>query len=151
MTSTATKFLNSKKHRIYMSANGNAFTKSSGGNRVYKPKAMYRKVRVVRTVATNASVPLKLRAKKTPENRIGYTMYDLYHWTKAMYENYGWMILAMKRGHFEKVHAYVTSLRHLMSALNKKIRQMKERDRKDDLRVLKRKVAVLAAKAVKNF
>jgi hypothetical protein len=58
-----TKFLNSKMHRIYKSVNGNMFTNSSNGNKVYKPKAMYRKVHKVLNVATNASVPVKLRAK----------------------------------------------------------------------------------------
>lgn len=146
----ATKFLNSKGHRIYKSHNGNMFTNSSEGNKVYKPKAAFRKVRKVRKVATTASVPIKLRAKMTPEN-IGYTMHDLNHWTKGMFEHYGWMVLAMRRGHLEKVHAYVVSLKHLMAALNKKMRQVKESDRKDDLEILRHKVMILTTKAAKNF
>ena len=44
MNSLSTNFLNSKMRRIFKSAAGKFFAKTSDGKRVYGVKAMYRKV-----------------------------------------------------------------------------------------------------------
>lgn len=150
----STAFKNAAGHRIFKSPNGKLFAKTSAGNRVYKPKAAFRGRRKIRKVRTNAGVPIKMRSKLVPNqngNRIGYTMHDLNKWTSHMFEHYGWMLLALKRNHVEKVHAYVAGVQYLTNAINAKLRQTRDANRKDDLMILKHKVAVLAARTASNF
>ena len=59
----------------------------------------------------------------------------LQKWMVAKYEKLGWMCLAKQHGDMLKIEAYIDSLRSLMSSLEMKIREVDEKDRKDDLEI----------------
>ena len=83
-------------------------------------------------------------------NNIGYTMKNLNGWTCALYEKYGWMMLAKVRGHKEKVSAYKKSINHLDKAINNKMNITQNANRKTNLNVLCKKVMILK-KAAKRL
>ena len=59
----------------------------------------------------------------------------LQKWMVAKYEKLGWMCLAKQHGDMLKIEAYLDSLRSLMSSLEMKIKEVHEKDRKDDLEI----------------
>ena len=59
----------------------------------------------------------------------------LQKWMVAKYEKLGWMCLAKQHGNMLKIQAYLDSLRSLMASLEKKITEVHEKDRKDDLEI----------------
>ena len=59
----------------------------------------------------------------------------LQKWMVAKYEKLGWMCLAKQHGDMLKIEAYLDSLRSLMSSLELKIKEVQEKDRKDDLEI----------------
>ena len=148
--SSATKFLNSKNHRIYKSSNGNMFTNSSAGNKVYQPKAMFRKVRKVQRIATTASVPVRLRSVATNESLVGHTVNDLKRWTGGFYKKYKEMVQSLKHGVPQKAHVYMNNLKRLIATINKKIRQTTDVNVKGDLKYLKAKATHIYNVAVAN-
>ena len=63
------------------------------------------------------------------------TSCGLQRWMVAKYEKLGWMCLAKQHGNMLKIEAYLDSLRCLMASLEKKIKEVEEKDRKDDLEI----------------
>jgi len=59
----------------------------------------------------------------------------LQHWMKMKYEHLGWMCLAQSHGNTLKVKAYFESIKSLISSLEQKIREVYEKDRRDDLEI----------------
>jgi hypothetical protein len=59
----------------------------------------------------------------------------LQRWMVAKYEKLGWMCLAKQHGNMLKIEAYLESLRCLMASLEKKMKEVEEKDRKDDLAI----------------
>ena len=59
----------------------------------------------------------------------------LQKWMVSKYEKLGWMCLAKQHGDNVKIEAYLDSLRSLMASLEKKINEVEEKDRKDDLEI----------------
>jgi hypothetical protein len=59
----------------------------------------------------------------------------LQKWMVAKYEKLGWMCLAKQHGDMLKIQAYLDSLRSLMASLEMKIKEVHEKDRKDDLEI----------------
>lgn len=78
----STNFLNSKMRRIFVSAAGKYFAKTNDGKRVYKPKAVYRKVGAngsLNKLKKNNTVPTPIRpaavaGRKTRMNKGGMRM-----------------------------------------------------------------------------
>jgi hypothetical protein len=151
MSAVATKFLNSKNHRIFKSRNGKMFTNSSAGNKVYQPKAMFRKVRKVQKVATAASVPVALRPVALAEGVVNYSTDQLKSWTNGFYRKYKEMKRALSKGYTQKAHAYMSNLKRLIATINKKIRQTVDGNTKEDLNHIKTKAVRLHNVAVNNF
>jgi hypothetical protein len=60
-----------------------------------------------------------------------------------MFEKLGWMILAKRDGHMDKVLSYQNGVKRLRDALEEKIKKTHEKDRKDDLAILKNNVETL--------
>jgi hypothetical protein len=75
----------------------------------------------------------------------------LHNWHKAMFEKLGWMLLAREHGYQEKIHAYKAGLNHLCNALEYKIKHVKCKDKKDDLRILLQNTHVLIEHANTDF
>jgi hypothetical protein len=73
----------------------------------------------------------------------------LAHWLKAKFEKLGWMCLAMDYGNHLKVKAYLDSIQRLKASLEKKMKEVKETDRKADLGILHNDVCVLQGAAHK--
>lgn len=71
------------------------------------------------------------------------------HWMKAKFEKLGWMCLAMDHGNHLKVKSYLDSIQRLKASLEMKIKEVKESDRKDDLKILHDDVCVLQGAAHK--
>ena len=71
------------------------------------------------------------------------------HWMRAKYEKLGWMCLAMDHGNHLKVKSYLDSIQRLKASLEKKIGEVHESDRKDDLKILHEDVCVLQGAAHK--
>jgi hypothetical protein len=61
-------------------------------------------------------------------------------WYKHAFEKLGWMVLAANRpvveGEIDKLVMYSQELKHLHQALNEKLENIKEEDRKNDLVIL---------------
>lgn len=72
-----------------------------------------------------------------------HTFHDLQNWEKAMFEKLGWMILATHDQNIDKVTNYLKSINHLLESLENKIKTTEEKDRINDLKILKEKVLYL--------
>jgi hypothetical protein len=63
-----------------------------------------------------------------------HTTYEgLHGWYKCLFEKYGWMLLAQRQQHQEKIQEYLMSLHRLGQELMHKREQLEENDRKLDL------------------
>ena len=73
-----------------------------------------------------------------------HTFCGLQHWYKAMFEKLGWMVLAKKNGHLDKVNAYMNSVNRLTSSIEHYLKyHAKDHDRKEDLKIMCDNVCVL--------
>jgi hypothetical protein len=79
------------------------------------------------------------------------TFDGLEHWTKHCFEHLGWMLLAERDGRDEKLYAYLCGIYHLKCAIEDKIAEVSERDRKEDLKILLKNVECLHATAHRMF
>ena len=59
----------------------------------------------------------------------------LQKWMVAKYEKLGWMCLAKQHGNMLKIEAYLDSLRTLMASIEKKLKEVHDKDKKDDLEI----------------
>jgi len=64
------------------------------------------------------------------------TFYWLHKWEATMYERLGWMVLSKNEGNSLKIKSYFHSIHLLKDSLHKKINDVQEKDRKDDLKIL---------------
>jgi hypothetical protein len=72
-------------------------------------------------------------------------------WHKRMFEELGWMVLAKERGMSDKVMVYKNSIARLKMAIEQKLADTRDKDRKDDLKVLLHNVCVLMDHANHDF
>jgi len=81
-----------------------------------------------------------------------HTFCGLGHWHKAMFEKLGWMILAQKMGHTDKIQTYRNSIRRLKEAIEHKLKHhTHDYDRKEDLKIMAEHVCVLEEHVNKDF
>jgi hypothetical protein len=71
------------------------------------------------------------------------TFHGLHHWNKAMFEQLGWMILAKEHGMMDKISTYKNSIKRLKMAIEKKMKHMKDSDKKEDLMIMYHNVCCL--------
>jgi predicted ATP-binding protein involved in virulence len=79
------------------------------------------------------------------------TFHGIHHWYKHMFEELGWMILAKSRGMTDKVTTYLSSIRRLKTAIEQKIKHVKDSDKKEDLKIMHHNVCILMEHAEKDF
>jgi hypothetical protein len=107
-----------------------------------------------------ASTKRSLRSKKgTRKSRntdtIGpvheTTYHGLNHWHKHLFEQLGWMILAKKYGYSDKVHTYKHSILRLKKALEMKLADLDDPDKKKDIKILWDQVCILHDHVKRDF
>ena len=79
------------------------------------------------------------------------TFHGLQHWSKHMFEQLGWMILAKKHGLMDKIHAYKNSLQRLKWSMENKMNTMKDSDKKNDLEIMHKNLLCLIEHAEKDL
>jgi len=79
------------------------------------------------------------------------TFYGLHKWEMKMFENLGWMVLSNNEGNSLKIKFYFHSIDILKESLHKKMNDVQEKDRKDDLKILYDDVCILWRAADKLF
>ena len=77
------------------------------------------------------------------------TFYGLHKWETAMFEKFGWMVLAKNEGNNLKIKSYMHSIHCLKEMLIKKMGEVNEKDRKDDLKILHDDACILWKAATK--
>ena len=71
------------------------------------------------------------------------TFHGLNEWYKDKFEKLGWMILSKRDGYMDTILAYDNSVKRLHSAICDKIDNVKDKDNKTDLRIMKENVEYL--------
>ena len=79
------------------------------------------------------------------------TYEGLHKWYVKEFETLGWMILAHDKKLNEKIEVYKMSLRLLQQSLDKKLKEMKDVDKKNDLKLMKHNVELLIKHVNKDF
>ena len=79
------------------------------------------------------------------------TFCALNKWYKAEFEKLGWMILAKNKGMEEKIDNYLASLQYLKQSLEKKIEEIHDIDKKNDLLLMHKNVDILMKHVHKDF
>ena len=79
------------------------------------------------------------------------TFLGLQGWYVKEFQQLGWMILAKDKGLNEKVITYIHSLQHLLHSLEKKIKDIKDIDKKNDLKLMIKNVKILIKHVEKDF
>lgn len=80
-----------------------------------------------------------------------YTYPGLVQWYHAMFERLGWMILAKDHGFNDKIAMYKKSVHRLKEGLEKKLRDIENNDKRQDLEIMLRNLEVLIKHANKDF
>ena len=71
------------------------------------------------------------------------TFYGLNKWEMKMFKNLGWMVLSHNEGNSLKIKCYFHSIDILKASLYKKMNDVQEKDRKDDIKILYDDVCIL--------
>lgn len=77
------------------------------------------------------------------------TFCGIHKWENSMFEKLGWMVLAKNEGNNLKIKSYFYSIHYLKSMIMKKMEEVHEKDRKDDLKILYDQACILWRAAVK--
>lgn len=78
------------------------------------------------------------------------TFMGLNRWYAHLFKKAGWIFLAKRDGYTDKVQNYLREMDHLLSALDKKMKTIEEKDRRDDLQIIKRNILTLQS-TMKNL
>ena len=85
------------------------------------------------------------------EHTYNVTHHGLHHWSKAMFEKLGWMLLAERDGHHHKIASYKRSLAELVEAIEEKIKCTHDADRIEDLQIIHKNVKTLVEHVNRDF
>ena len=85
----------------------------------------------------------KMTMRKLPGKCCDISMHSIYKWYDGEFERIGWMILANARGMFDKTKAYIISLERLKMAIQQKIHNVVDIDKKNDLTIMLKNVNIL--------
>ena len=80
-----------------------------------------------------------------------YTYPGLVHWYHSMFETLGWMILAKDHGFEDKIATYKKSIQRLKEGIEKKLREIENNDKRQDLEIMLRNVELLINHTHKDF
>jgi hypothetical protein len=79
------------------------------------------------------------------------TFHGLHIWSKTMFEQLGWMVLAKEHGMVDKLSTYKNSIMRLKMAIEKKMKSMKDADKKEDLMIMHDNVCCLEKHVMSDF
>jgi hypothetical protein len=79
------------------------------------------------------------------------TFHGLNEWYKAKFEKLGWMILAKKYGMTDKILSYENSIKRLHLAIDQKLHSVHDKDKKDDLKIMKNDIEYLLEHVKADF
>jgi hypothetical protein len=79
------------------------------------------------------------------------TFHGLQCWSKCLFEKLGWMVLAKEYGMMDKITSYKTSLDRIKCAIEMKIKNLHDHDKKEDMHILYRNICTLCEHANKDF
>lgn len=79
------------------------------------------------------------------------TYHGIHYWYKSKFEKLGWMILAKKYGHNDKVMEYKNSIKRLQCSIEKKIKDIRDVDKKNDLKIMLENLDFLMEHVEKDF
>jgi len=80
-----------------------------------------------------------------------YTLYELNRWYRQIYEKLPWIIIAFEYKKHPKVNNYIDSIKSLNLAIHNKILKIKDKDTKEDLKILYEKTSILNSHIIKIF
>jgi hypothetical protein len=89
------------------------------------------------------------KTKKNCRMEITYT--GIHEWYKSLFEKLGWMVLSKEHNIDDKVELYKDSLYRLKDCMIKKHKQIKDVDKKEDLRIMLNNLEVLIKHVEKDF
>ena len=75
----------------------------------------------------------------------------LHHWFKHLHEELGWMVLAQSYGMMDKIAVYKSSVKRFKCAIEHRIKNMRDFDKKEDLRIMHHNICVLLDHVEKDF
>jgi hypothetical protein len=79
------------------------------------------------------------------------TFHGIEKWFKAMFEHLGWMLLAKDKGMYDKIAVYKNSLQHLKNSIENALAEIKDQDKKRDLKIMHHDVLILIDHVNKDF
>lgn len=79
------------------------------------------------------------------------TFHGIGHWYKRLFEELGWMILAKNRGMTDKTAVYVSSIKRCKMAIEQKLENVRDSDKKDDLKIMHHNICILLEHAQKDL
>jgi len=71
------------------------------------------------------------------------TFQGLNHWHVHLFKNFGWMVLEKTRGNHIKIESYKDSTNRLLQSLEFRLKDIHEKDRKEDLLIMINNVKIL--------
>jgi len=79
------------------------------------------------------------------------TYHGIHLWYKHKFEKLGWMILAKKHGHNDKIMEYKNSIKRLHCSIEKKMKQIRDTDKRNDLKIMLENLEFLMEHVDKDF
>lgn len=79
------------------------------------------------------------------------TIHGLNEWSQAMFEKFGWMILASNEGRKLSINGYLDSLKYLIKCITEKEKSLHDLDNKNQMKELKESVMILHKFALKTL
>jgi len=80
---------------------------------------------------------------ETTENVMDVTFHHLSQWYKHLFEQLGWMVLVKSYGYADKIQCYKNGLKRLKISLEMKLKDLKDVDRKHDIKIMLDNVNIL--------
>jgi len=91
------------------------------------------------------------RKSRNTDNVHEATYHGLNHWHKHLFEQLGWMILAKNYGYNDKVQTYKQSILRLKKALEMKLADLEDPDKKKDIKIMWDQVCILHNHVKRDF
>ena len=98
----------------------------------------YRTIRKSRSMDSHS-----MSMKHHNKHCIDATFNGLGHWCKHLFEELCWMILAKSYGMMDKVSIYKASVKRIICAIEQKIKNIKDSDKIDDLKIMHHNMTIL--------